>query len=137
MSCTCARILRDVGRFKQSGNKRNASRPGGNQLAEIFDLYSADAKNRDRDFVMDPLDTPLSDRLVIRLRWSGENRTEPDVIRAFAFRRNRLLQTVSRFSDENVAASFLACVRKRVVVLSEMNSFHWNLGRNFRVIVHD
>jgi len=86
---------------------------------------------------MDPLDTRLSDRLVIRLRWSGENRTEPDVIRAFAFRRNRLLQTVSRFSDENVAASFLACVRKRVVVLAEMNSFHWNLGRNFRVIVHD
>ena len=86
---------------------------------------------------MDPLDTRLSDRLVIRLRWSGENRTEPDVIRAFAFRRNRLLQTVSRFSDENMAASFFTCVRERVVVLAEMNSFHRNLGRNFRVIVHD
>src|SRR2546430_17342275 len=85
---------------------------------------------------MDPLDTRLSDRLIIRLRWSGENRTEPDVIRAFAFRRNRLLQTVSRFYDENVPASFLACQRKRVDVLAEQNSFPRNLGRNFSVSVH-
>ncbi|MEY2601273.1 MAG: hypothetical protein QOJ36_592, partial [Verrucomicrobiota bacterium] len=27
--------------------------------------------------------------------------------------------------------------RKRVVVLTEVNSFHWNFGRNFRVIINN
>jgi len=87
--------------------------------------------------MMDPFDTSQSDRLVIGFRWSRENRTEPNVIRAFALRRDRLFQTVSGFSDKNLAAGLLARVRERVVVLAEVNSFHWNFGRNFRVIVHD
>jgi len=86
---------------------------------------------------MNPFDARQSDRLIIRLRWRRENWAEADVIRAFAFRLNRLLQTVRRFSHQNVAARFLSCVRKRVVILAEVNAFYWNLGRNFRVIVHD
>ncbi len=112
-------------------------RARGNELPEIVDLNSADAKNRDGDFVMNAFDTRQSDRLVIRLRWSRENRAKPNVIRAFAFRRNRLLQTVRGFSDENVAAGFFACMRDRIVILSDVHAFNRNLRRNFSMIVND
>src|ERR1700730_19148535 len=106
-------------------------------MTEIVDLDSADAKNRDSDFVMNSFDTRQSDRLVIRFRWSRENRTEPNVIRAFAIRCQRLLEAVRGFSDENMVARFLACVRNRILILPDVNAFNRNLGRDLSVIVND
>ena len=61
-------------------------------MTEVIDLDSANAKNRDGDFVMNPFDTRQSDWLVIWFSWSRENWTESDVIRTFAFRRDCLLR---------------------------------------------
>src|SRR2546430_2003817 len=130
-------ILGNVRSLQQTGYNRDAPRARGNQLIEIVDLDSADAKNRDADFVMDPLNPRQSNRLVIWFCWSREDWTEADVIGAFSLRSDRLLQTVRGFSGEHGPAGFFSCVRDRIVILPDVHAFNRNFRRDFSVIVDD
>src|SRR5205823_1393500 len=84
-------IFGDVGRFEQAGDERKAARAGGQDLLEVLDLYSADAKDRQCDNGMHAVDLLQTDWLIIGFCGRCKNRAEPDVIRAFALCCERLL----------------------------------------------
>src|SRR2546430_1073440 len=98
-SFACARIFRDVGRVEQTGTDRDPLSAGRKNFAQIVDLDSADEKSRDVDLVVNAFDSVQSNGLIVRLGRRRENRTKANIVRAFPLRRDRLLQTVGRFSN--------------------------------------
>ena len=132
-----ARILCDVRGVEQTGNNYNALRTGRDDLFEIVDLDSADAKDRERYIDMHAFDVAQTYRFVIGLSRRCKDRTEPDVIRAFAPRGDGLLETVRRFSDNQRPPSFFADNCNRIVILTNVHAFHWNSCRDLGVVIHD
>src|SRR5438132_7464205 len=86
---------------------------------------------------MNPPDVREADRRIIRFCGRGEDRAEPDVVRAFALRCECLLKAVGGFSDHNLATCFASRDFDRVVILSDMHAFYQDAAGDFRVIVHD
>ena len=66
-------------------------------------LDSANAKDRERDLLVNATDFPGADWLVVRLGWCGEKRTKTDVVRAFLYGRDGLRQAMGGFADPAVA----------------------------------
>src|SRR6266508_74665 len=95
-------------RLEQGRNHDDALRSGIDHLLQIIDVDSADTENRDAHIEMNLPDVAQSDWCVIRFRWCSEDRTESDVISAFALRCVRLGQTVRRFTNNQISSSFLA-----------------------------
>src|SRR5229473_282023 len=89
-----ARIFSDVRRFEQAGYDSDAARAGGDHLLKIIDLDTADAENRQTDFYMDLLNIRKTDGHVVRFCGRRENRTEADIVGAFALRCARLAKAV-------------------------------------------
>src|SRR5438105_14846368 len=109
-----ARIFGDVGRFEQAGDKRNTARAGGQDLLEVLDLYSADAKDRQRDSGMHAVDLLQTDWLIIGFGGRCKNRTESDVIGAFAWCCERLLRAVRGFPNQQNSACLFTSYSKRI-----------------------
>ena len=86
---------------------------------------------------MNTSDVFKTNRRVIRFCRSREDRAESDVVRAFAVRGVRLLQTVRGFSDQNGVIYFLSNDFDRIIILADMHSFDWRAPRDFSVIVRD
>ena len=63
-------------------------------LLKIVDVDSADAEDRQIDFGVNLFDVGNADGLVVRFGWSGKNRSESDVIGAFASSSSCLLEAV-------------------------------------------
>src|ERR1700756_2755927 len=92
---TSAGVGGNVGSFEQSGNNSNSARAGGNDFREIVILDSADAKDRQGQIEMHPVNIFQSNRFVIGLGWRGKDWTEANVIGPFALRCNGLLEAMS------------------------------------------
>ena len=88
-------VLNNVRRFEQARYNCNATCTSSDDLFEIVDFNSANAKDRKSHCPMDALNLLQPDRLIIRFGWRGENRAEANVIGAFVLRRHRLLEIVS------------------------------------------
>src|SRR6266542_4105210 len=89
-----ARIFGDVRRFEQARYDRNAARAGGDHLLEVIDLDSADAKDRESYIEMRLFDIFESDRSITGFGRRSENRTESNIVRAFALRCASLAKAV-------------------------------------------
>src|SRR5713101_2130574 len=114
LSDTC--IFGDVGRFEQAGDERDAPRAGRDDLLEVLDLYSADAKDRQRDSDMHAVDLVQTDWLIIGFGGGCKNRAETDVIGAFALRRECLLKAVRRFPNQQSASRLFPGHSNRIVI---------------------
>src|SRR5207247_3801523 len=84
-------VLSNVRRFEQARYNCNAKCTSSDDLFEIVDFNSANAKDWKSHVPMHALNLLQPDRLIIRFGWRGENRTEANVIGAFVLRRHRLL----------------------------------------------
>src|SRR6266542_2106137 len=93
-----ARIFSDIRRFEQARYDGDAACAGGDHLLEVIYLDSTDAENRQPDFCMNLFNVRKTDRHVLRFCRRRENRTESNVVRAFALRCQRLLKAMRRFS---------------------------------------
>src|ERR1700680_631706 len=130
-------IFGDVGRFEQAGDERNAARAGGQDLLEVLDLYSADAKDRQRYGDVHAVDLLQTDWLIIGFGGRYKNRAEPDVIRAVALCCERLLKAVRRFSNQQNSARLFAGHSNRIIILANVHAFERNALGDQRVIVYD
>src|SRR5205814_8613540 len=92
-----ARVLSNVRCFEQARYNCNAKCTSSDDLFEIVDFNSANAKDRKSHVPMHALNLLQPDRLIIRFDWRGENRTEDNVIGPFVARRQCLHAVVSGF----------------------------------------
>src|ERR1700686_624603 len=136
-SLSHACIFDDVGRFEQTGNDGDTARAGSEDLLEVLDLYSADAKDRQRDSGMDAVDLLQTDWLIIGFGGGFKNRAESDVIGAFALRCERLLKAVRRFSNQQSSSRLFPGRRNRIIILANVHAFERNTLGDQCVIVYD
>src|SRR4029077_15831407 len=94
-------------------------------------------ENRQIHFCMKPSDVRKADWWIIRFGGRGEDRAEADIVRAFALRYECLLNAVRGFSDHNFATCFASRDFYRVVILSNVDAFHWDLAGDLRMIIRD
>ena len=78
-----------------------------------------------------------SDRRVVGLGRSGEERSEANVVGTFRDGVRRLREAVSRFPDPAIAAYDCPRGGDREVVLAEVQTFQRHIPRDFGMIVDD
>src|SRR4051812_35275248 len=127
------RILCDVCSFEQTGNDHDALRARGDYLIKILHLDAADAKDRQANIAVDFRNIRQADRLIIRLRRRGKERSETDVIRAFLLRRTSLFEAVGRFADNDRTSGYFARAGNGFVVLPDMHPFERHPPGQFSV----
>jgi len=130
-------IFGEVGRFEQAGDERDAPRAGRDDPLEVVDLYSADAEDWQPDSDMHAVDLVQTDWLIIGFGGRCKNRTEPDVIGAFALRRECLLKAVCRFPNQQISPRLFPGHGNRIIILANVHTFERNALGDRRVIVYD
>src|SRR5438876_559643 len=83
-----------------------------------------------RDFLVHLTDTGQTDRCVVRLCRCGKEWTEADVIRAFVFGADCLLDAMRGFPGDAAVADDSSRRRDRHVALAKVNSFRRNHSRD-------
>src|ERR1700730_3897920 len=132
-----ASILDEICGFEQTGNDGDTARAGSEDLFEVLELYSADAKDRQRDRDMRAVDLLQTDYLIIWFGGRCKNRAEPDVIGAFALCCECLLKAVRRFSNQQSSSRLFAGHSNRIIILTNVYAFERNTLGDQRVIVYD